>query len=81
MAERLKAFRNEGNFEEPILYSNVQDSLFISNLQSIEISLGVDVASISKSLINIKEQALGPVQESDVPSMVDKVVEKEEKEL
>jgi hypothetical protein len=33
----------------------------ISNLQSIGISLGDDVASISKSMINIKEQALGSV--------------------
>jgi hypothetical protein len=56
-------------------------TMSISNLQSIGISLGDDVASISKSMINIKEQALGSVQECDVPSMVDKVMEKDEKEL
>jgi hypothetical protein len=81
MAERRKPFQNEGNFKELNSSSIVQDSMFISNLKTIGISLGDDVASISKSMINIREQALGSVQERAVLSVVDKVVEKEEKEL
>jgi hypothetical protein len=80
-AERCKAFRNEGMPSNPALASPVNDSLVISNLNVIGISLGDDDASICVSMDNIREKVLGNFQEHDPLSFKEKVLEKKEKEL
>jgi hypothetical protein len=77
-AECRKAFRNEGLSPVPTSLSLVNDSLVIANLNAIGISLGEDDASIRVSMDNIKEKALGRVQELDPLSIKEKVLEKEE---
>jgi hypothetical protein len=81
MAECHKALRNEGKSVEPTHSSHVTDSMVISNLNVIGISLEVDDASISESMDNIREKALGCLQEHIRVSLKDNVLEKDEKEL
>jgi hypothetical protein len=80
-AERRKAFRNEGNLVESNPSFSAQDSMFISNLNTIGISLGIDDATVSESMFKIRENALGRSQEGEVASLKDMVLEKEDKEL
>jgi hypothetical protein len=75
-AKRHKAFRNEGMSPEPASISPVNDSLVIANLNAIGISLGDDDASISVSMGNLKEKALGRMQELVPLSFKEKVLEK-----
>jgi hypothetical protein len=75
-AKRRKAFRNEGMSPEPASISPVNDSLVIANLNAIGISLGDDDASISVSMGNLKEKALGRMQELVPLSFKEKVLEK-----
>jgi hypothetical protein len=55
--------------------------VFISNLNTIGISLGEDDISTNESMFKIREKALGSVHERVHASVIDKVVDKEEKEL
>jgi hypothetical protein len=64
-AEHCKAFRNKGMSSEHTLASPDNDSLVISNLNAIGISLGDDGASICVSMDNIREKALGSMQEKE----------------
>jgi hypothetical protein len=79
MAERRRAFMNEGNSEEPTQSFLVNDSDVISNLHTTGISLGVDASSISESVVNLKNSALGSLHERVSVNLKDKVLEKEEK--
>jgi hypothetical protein len=81
MVERCKAFRNEGSSEEPIQSFLVNDSDVISNLDTIGVSLGADASSISESVVDLKNSALGSLHERVSVNLKDKVLEKEEKEL
>jgi hypothetical protein len=70
---------NEGNSEEPTQSFLVNDSDVISNLHTTGISLGVDASSISESVANLKNSALGSLHECVSVNLKDKVLEKEEK--
>jgi hypothetical protein len=79
--ERRKALRNDGNPEGLDLFTSVNDSFLIENLNDIGISLGVDEASIADSLNKIKVHAASRVQDHVMPSLKDTVLEREEQEL
>jgi hypothetical protein len=64
LAERWKALRNEGTSMLPPTLFTVNDSLVISNLSEIGISLGDNEACVSGSLATIKEKAAGRLQEN-----------------
>jgi hypothetical protein len=53
----------------------------IDNLNDIGISLGDDDARIAESLNRIKDHAVSSLQDHVPPSLKDKVLEREEKEL
>jgi hypothetical protein len=53
MAEGRKALRNEGNSDQSAPLKFMDDALVIANLNDVGISLGIDEASISSSLVNI----------------------------
>jgi hypothetical protein len=57
MSERRKALRNDGTAENPSLSFNVADSVVISNLDGIGISLGPDQNSINESVCTLKCKA------------------------
>jgi hypothetical protein len=80
-AERCKALRNEGTPDQPIPFSLVDDSVGISNLDNIGISLGEDNSSINDSWDNLKNSALGGMHERVSIDIKDKVIEKVEKEI
>jgi hypothetical protein len=81
VAERQKALRNEGTSVQNDLLFTVNESLVISNLNDIGISLGNTKVSISDVLENIKELAASRVQEHAPLVLKEVVLEKEEKEL
>jgi hypothetical protein len=56
LAEHWKALRNEGTSMLPPTLFTVNDSLVISNLSEIGISLGDNEACVSGSLATIKEK-------------------------
>jgi hypothetical protein len=53
LAEGKKALRNEGNSDQSAPLKFMDDALVIANLNDVGISLGIDEASISSSLVNI----------------------------
>jgi hypothetical protein len=80
VAEHRKALRNEGTSDQSTPLFTVNDSLVISNLNGIGISLGDNEVIISGALENMKEHAARRVHEH-VQSVLKDVLEKEEKEL
>jgi hypothetical protein len=80
VAEHQKTLRNEGTSDQSTPLFTVNDSLVISNLNGIGISLGDNEVIISGALENMKEHAARRVHEH-VQSVLKDVLEKEEKEL
>jgi hypothetical protein len=72
--------RNECTTVEPIHLSLVDDPVAISNLDSIDISLGPDNSSLLASWASIKNSALGGMHEGVSVDLKEKVIEKVEKE-
>jgi hypothetical protein len=81
VAEHRKALRNEGTSDQSTPLFTVNDSLVISNLNGIGISLGDNEVIISGALENMKEHAARRVHEQVQSVLKDVVLEKEEKEL
>jgi hypothetical protein len=78
--EHRKALRNEGTIAEPIHFSLADDTVAISNLDNIGISLGPDHLSSLASWASIKNSALGGINEGVSVDLKEKVIEKVEKE-
>jgi hypothetical protein len=67
-------------YTAPALFA-VNDSLVISNLSEIGISLGDNEACVSGSLATIKEKVVGRRKENSHVMLTERVPEKEKKEL
>jgi hypothetical protein len=81
VAERQKVLRNEGTSVQNTPLFTVNESLVISNLNDIGISLENNEVSISDASKNIKELVASRVHEHAPPVLKEVVLEKEEKEL
>jgi hypothetical protein len=79
-AERRKAIRNEGMLPDSSPVSSVADTVIVSNMESIGVSLGQDLDSVKLSVSSLKNLASVNLAEKGIEDKKTRVVERDEQD-
>jgi hypothetical protein len=80
LAERRKAIRNEGMLPDSSPVSSAADTVIVSNMESIGVSLGQDLDSVKLSVSSLKNLASVNLAEKGIEDKKTRVVERDEQD-